>query len=113
MTHQEINEKVRNISQEAITFIENKCRETFPQEYLGRSRVLLYSRILHFMYVQHFNIFMLLSQQVIDNQIKAVKEEVKAEEPEPELTCVECPSVKNCEFAYDSYNTNGDCLAEK
>jgi len=29
------------------------------------------------------------------------------------ITCVKCPDNKTCEFAYDAYNTNGDCLAEK
>ena len=33
----------------------------------------------------------------------------------PECTCESCPSATNgeCEWAYDLYNTNGDCLATK
>lgn len=28
-------------------------------------------------------------------------------------TCDDCTDADQCEFAYDSYNTNGDCLALK
>jgi hypothetical protein len=30
-----------------------------------------------------------------------------------ELTCEDCPSNAECEFAFDPYNTQGDCLALK
>ena len=30
-----------------------------------------------------------------------------------ELTCFNCPVNKDCEFAFDLYNTDGDCLALK
>ena len=30
-----------------------------------------------------------------------------------EITCENCPQNGHCEFAWDHYNTNGDCLAEK
>lgn len=30
-----------------------------------------------------------------------------------EYTCFNCPESLNCEYAWDDYNTNGDCLAEK
>lgn len=29
------------------------------------------------------------------------------------LTCDDCPHRHTCEWAGDSYNTDGDCLAEK
>lgn len=29
------------------------------------------------------------------------------------MTCRECGSRHDCEFAWDWYNTNGDCLAMK
>ena len=29
------------------------------------------------------------------------------------FTCDECWSQKDCEWTFDPYNTNGDCLAEK
>jgi hypothetical protein len=33
---------------------------------------------------------------------------------EPErFTCYGCAARELCEFAWDSYNTDGDCLAEK
>ena len=28
-------------------------------------------------------------------------------------TCADCESVTTCKFAFDHYNTNGDCLAVK
>ena len=28
-------------------------------------------------------------------------------------TCWHCAAWRGCEFAFDGYNTNGDCLAEK
>jgi hypothetical protein len=35
-------------------------------------------------------------------------------DPKPEeMTCFECGANKTCEWAWDHYNTNGDCLAEK
>ncbi len=35
------------------------------------------------------------------------------QEPEKLLTCYTCNRVKECEFAFDPYNTNGDCLYMK
>lgn len=29
------------------------------------------------------------------------------------FTCDDCPAVRTCGFAFDPYNTDGDCLAEK
>ncbi|MGN6103518.1 MAG: hypothetical protein ACTHU0_00195 [Kofleriaceae bacterium] len=29
------------------------------------------------------------------------------------LTCDDCPHTATCPWAFDAYNTNGDCLAEK
>ncbi len=29
------------------------------------------------------------------------------------FTCDECGANDNCEYAFDLYNTHGDCLAEK
>ena len=30
-----------------------------------------------------------------------------------DCTCEDCPDVKTCDCAYDTYNTGGDCLASK
>ena len=30
-----------------------------------------------------------------------------------EFTCADCDYSRYCEFAYDLYNTNGDCLEDK
>jgi hypothetical protein len=36
------------------------------------------------------------------------------EDPKPEeTTCWTCPAKDTCEFAFDGYNTNGDCLENK
>jgi len=29
------------------------------------------------------------------------------------FSCFDCVGHENCEYAWDHYNTNGDCLAEK
>ena len=29
------------------------------------------------------------------------------------MTCNKCEDVNTCKFAWDPYNTNGDCLASK
>lgn len=29
------------------------------------------------------------------------------------FTCDDCPAKRVCQFAFDLYNTDGDCLAEK
>ena len=29
------------------------------------------------------------------------------------MTCNGCPSVAECEFAWDLYNTQGECLSQK
>ena len=29
------------------------------------------------------------------------------------FTCDDCPVKLTCDYAFDAYNTNGDCLAEK
>lgn len=32
---------------------------------------------------------------------------------EIEFSCDTCAAKNTCEYAFDQYNTNGDCLAEK
>ena len=32
---------------------------------------------------------------------------------EEDYTCCLCPSADSCEFAFNPYNTSGDCLADK
>ena len=34
-------------------------------------------------------------------------------DPKREVTCEFCPYNDNCEFVWDHYNTDGDCLAIK
>jgi len=33
--------------------------------------------------------------------------------PVGHFTCDDCPEAQTCRYAFDGYNTNGDCLAEK
>jgi hypothetical protein len=33
--------------------------------------------------------------------------------PIQDFTCYDCPLYRTCDLAFDPYNTNGDCLAEK
>ena len=41
-------------------------------------------------------------------------EKLKLAEKRLEIfTCQKCTAKESCEFAFDTYNTNGDCLAEK
>ena len=36
------------------------------------------------------------------------------EHPNPDkMTCIDCPHAVTCRFAWDIYNTNGDCLEDK
>ena len=37
----------------------------------------------------------------------------KAKAKDPIFTCHGCPEEPRCQWAWDLYNTNGDCLAEK
>jgi len=32
---------------------------------------------------------------------------------EESMTCYKCPEAESCRFAWDPYNTDGDCLAAK
>lgn len=42
-----------------------------------------------------------------------------SDKPNPQIfkwrnyTCNGCPDVQGCEYAWDDYNTDGDCLASK
>jgi MoaA/NifB/PqqE/SkfB family radical SAM enzyme len=55
----------------------------------------------------------LLGEKRTEEQLAAMR----AESAEPfgitEFTCDKCPARYTCEWAFDAYNTNGDCLAEK
>jgi len=37
----------------------------------------------------------------------------RARDPIESLTCYDCCQWAKCEFAFDGYNTDGDCLADK
>ncbi len=34
-------------------------------------------------------------------------------DPPTKYTCDDCPAAATCNYAFDDYNTDGDCLAEK
>lgn len=49
------------------------------------------------------------NQETIDRMV-ADGLDVPAKE---DMTCHDCEHTGTCEFAWDLYNTNGDCLAQK
>lgn len=52
--------------------------------------------------------------QLTKDHIQLLASFLDMEEPRPNIfTCADCPLVKKCVFAYDPYNTDGDCIAEK
>lgn len=44
-------------------------------------------------------------------KVEAVFEQT--EKQKEQHTCNECTAQDTCEYAWDNYNTNGDCLASK
>lgn len=53
-------------------------------------------------------------QMLADKVSLVVSEDPTYVEPKrEELTCYSCGSNQTCPFRWDSYNTNGDCLADK
>lgn len=52
---------------------------------------------------------------VIDELVPLSDNEMLAEfeVAKEDTTCWDCPLNKDCLFAWDSYNTGGDCLANK
>lgn len=46
-------------------------------------------------------------------QDRAVQVADNGGEPEGGFTCDNCGAAPRCKLAFDWYNTNGDCLAEK
>ncbi len=55
----------------------------------------------------------LLGEERTDEQLAAIRAEVASLFKIERFTCDECPARKTCEWAFDAYNTNDDCLAEK
>ena len=52
-------------------------------------------------------------EQLAKLRQKAVAENAEYLGPNPVFTCDNCRQRNKCEFVFDTYNTNGDCLAEK
>jgi len=51
-----------------------------------------------------------------DGWRKHLAEQGVSEDPPPppeRFTCDDCAAALTCEYAFDDYNTQGDCLAEK
>lgn len=54
------------------------------------------------------------SWKIFENLSQALKYEIERQEIHfEEFTCAHCGEVETCEFAFDLYNTSGDCLMEK
>lgn len=58
---------------------------------------------------------MLLEEQRKKVHLEALKqfEGAPGDHTDVVFTCDTCKQNDDCEFAFDAYNTNGDCLAEK
>ncbi len=54
-----------------------------------------------------------LGPELTDEEIKKLRERAVEYVGETEFTCDDCRDRRTCEWAFDPYNTNGDCLAEK
>lgn len=46
-------------------------------------------------------------------RLKVAKRNLVDLHPFTAYTCAECPSAPSCEFAFENYNVNGDCLEAK
>jgi hypothetical protein len=56
----------------------------------------------------------LLGQKQSEQQLLALRSEIILKfNYIDKFTCDECPFKTTCEYVFDPYNTNGDCLAEK
>ena len=67
----------------------------------------------------NYDLYIELRERILGNQTKMWNEHRKTQgskdvyEPAEHYTCDDCPSVMECKYAFDDYNTNGDCLASK
>ena len=55
----------------------------------------------------------LLSKSVVVDKIAYEKLQSTLQKASSIVTCIKCSEQNNCQYAYDHYNTFGDCLAEK
>jgi len=55
----------------------------------------------------------LLGKERTDDEVAAARAATVAKFGEHVFTCDDCPAKRTCEWAFDPYNVNGDCLAEK
>lgn len=51
----------------------------------------------------------MVSDELLDDEGDYMVDDYQPPKRE-ELTCYRCSNNKTCEFAWDHYNTNGDCL---
>ena len=47
------------------------------------------------------------------NEISEEEFNARYEVDKESTTCWTCPDKEDCEFAFDPYNTDGDCLMDK
>lgn len=55
----------------------------------------------------------LLGKEVSDEQVAGYRRAAVEQWGELKWTCDDCFARRTCEFVFDPYNTDGDCLAEK
>jgi MoaA/NifB/PqqE/SkfB family radical SAM enzyme len=54
-----------------------------------------------------------LPERLRAKQLQKTRTEVAALFDIEQFTCDDCPRKHECQWAFDAYNTNGDCLADK
>lgn len=55
----------------------------------------------------------LLGKERTDQELAELRASIAGEWGIDKFTCDECGARQTCDFAFDVYNTDGDCLAEK
>jgi MoaA/NifB/PqqE/SkfB family radical SAM enzyme len=53
------------------------------------------------------------SAQELRPEVQKARDEVAALFEIDKFTCDDCPRKNECMWAFDAYNTDGDCLADK
>lgn len=52
-------------------------------------------------------------KNIKNNNNELLHNKIISKEEIENYTCYKCLDVYTCKYAYDDYNTNGDCLAQK
>lgn len=55
----------------------------------------------------------MLKEPLLEDELASIRQRMVEEYGVTEFTCDTCPARYKCTLAFDPYNTDGDCLAEK